>query len=301
MRKAFTLIELLVVIAIIAILAAILFPVFTKAKEAAKDTQVVSNAKQMGLANLMYQNDNDDSFALSTVITPAGNFDSWQGLVQSYMKNWGIIAHPKVKTLPTNTTTADWYYQARAHWGMPMRSDAHTQGRAAGFFQFLSASMTSGQARRFDGIGGAAMSGYTWGSRVDSPSLTSSAVNSPAEMIMIAEGGMWDFGWGFVGANNPMNYFWLNGTWTTPSLNVFSGTNYIGPHSRKNKVKCTGGNDPKATSGFPDCEGALPWPDGMTTYVATDGHAKAVKWRGGITGGMDIGGGLFAVKLLWPN
>jgi len=60
LKKAFTLIELLVVIAIIAILAAILFPVFAQAKNAAKNTTCVSNLKQIGLAAQMYLGDNDD-------------------------------------------------------------------------------------------------------------------------------------------------------------------------------------------------------------------------------------------------
>ncbi len=58
-QRAFTLIELLVVIAIIAILAAILFPVFAQAKSAAKTIATVSNLKQIGLASVMYANDND--------------------------------------------------------------------------------------------------------------------------------------------------------------------------------------------------------------------------------------------------
>jgi len=61
-KQAFTLIELLVVIAIIAILAAILFPVFAQAKEAAKKTSCLSNMKQLGLADIMYVNDHDDTY-----------------------------------------------------------------------------------------------------------------------------------------------------------------------------------------------------------------------------------------------
>lgn len=60
-HSAFTLIELLVVIAIIAILAAILFPVFAQAKAAAKTTQALSNLKQIAVANLLYMQDSDDS------------------------------------------------------------------------------------------------------------------------------------------------------------------------------------------------------------------------------------------------
>lgn len=68
-KRGFTLIELLVVIAIIAVLAAILFPVFTRAKQAAKKTQCLSNFKQVGFAMLMYVDDNNGRY-------PAHNQDT---------------------------------------------------------------------------------------------------------------------------------------------------------------------------------------------------------------------------------
>jgi prepilin-type N-terminal cleavage/methylation domain-containing protein/prepilin-type processing-associated H-X9-DG protein len=65
MRRGFTLIELLVVIAIIAILAAILFPVFAKAREKARQTSCLSNLKQIGLAALSYAQDYDEMYPLA--------------------------------------------------------------------------------------------------------------------------------------------------------------------------------------------------------------------------------------------
>jgi prepilin-type N-terminal cleavage/methylation domain-containing protein len=70
MKRAFTLIELLVVIAIIAILAAILFPVFAQAKEAAKRTACLSNARQIALSQKMYSGDSDDTLPIFHAYNP---------------------------------------------------------------------------------------------------------------------------------------------------------------------------------------------------------------------------------------
>lgn len=105
MRRAFTLIELLVVIAIIAILAAILFPVFAQAKAAAKRSVNLSNAKQLTNAWLMYMTDFDDRFDCATndesIWQDRGGY---QGLMQPYIKNWDIFFDPERNLKSTQTT-----------------------------------------------------------------------------------------------------------------------------------------------------------------------------------------------------
>jgi len=99
MKKAFTLIELLVVIAIIAILAAILFPVFAQAKESAKGTTDLSNARQIGLAIKMYLGDNDDTYPIFYAYNsrPAAGQPGHKGIevpLLSYSKNKEIFKSP---------------------------------------------------------------------------------------------------------------------------------------------------------------------------------------------------------------
>ena len=93
MKRAFTLIELLVVIAIIAILAAILFPVFAQAKEAAKRTACLSNMKQLGTTVQLYLGDSDDTFP--TVYNGGGLCSHAEYvMLYPYMKNLDIMACP---------------------------------------------------------------------------------------------------------------------------------------------------------------------------------------------------------------
>lgn len=114
MKRAFTLIELLVVIAIIAILAAILFPVFAQAKSAAKKTASISNDKQTTLAQIMYQADYDDVFTPVVVWSNNGapayvgpdGYQPWTWLIVPYMKNGDIMQDPQAP--PMEPWPAGW-------------------------------------------------------------------------------------------------------------------------------------------------------------------------------------------------
>jgi prepilin-type N-terminal cleavage/methylation domain-containing protein/prepilin-type processing-associated H-X9-DG protein len=104
-RRAFTLIELLVVIAIIAILAAILFPVFAQAREKARAISCISNMKQLGTSVMMYTQDYDECYPLNNRSYPlayaksngaqSGDYhNSWAKHLQPYLKNVKVFSCP---------------------------------------------------------------------------------------------------------------------------------------------------------------------------------------------------------------
>ena len=95
MRKGFTLIELLVVIAIIAILAAILFPVFARAREKARATKCLSNLKQIAVAYMSYAQDYDEWFPGAR--TGASVRYPWYAIIEPYSKNSQIYICPSTK------------------------------------------------------------------------------------------------------------------------------------------------------------------------------------------------------------
>jgi len=118
-RKGFTLIELLVVIAIIAILAAILFPVFAKAREKARQTSCLSNIKQIGLGSLQYMNDYDERFfghiqgrrddPVYGATGPPG-YIRWADQIYPYVKNAQLFTCPSNPTYDFVPNTRDAYF-----------------------------------------------------------------------------------------------------------------------------------------------------------------------------------------------
>ena len=107
-RNAFTLIELLVVIAIIAILAAILFPVFARARENARRSSCQSNLKQIGLGIMQYTQDYDEKYLTQQITGVAATTQHFGAILQPYLKSKQIFMCPSASgadRLLTDTTT----------------------------------------------------------------------------------------------------------------------------------------------------------------------------------------------------
>jgi len=139
-RRGFTLIELLVVIAIIAILAAILFPVFAKAREKARQASCLSNVKQMCLALMQYAQDYDETL-------PQGQEVSWSGVavpgsgffgngIQPYIKNWQVFVCPSA----SYNATFRYIGTIPVSYGYNMLLNTNSGGKMAAF---LSAAETA--------------------------------------------------------------------------------------------------------------------------------------------------------------
>lgn len=205
----FTLIELLVVMAIIAILAAILFPVFAQAREKARQASCLSNEKQIGIAVLMYTQDYDEAYPLIQRDAAAGEATgvnnsigvvgapvSWQWVVNPYIKNGN-------QTASLNTGI---FELSGGVWNCPS-------------FPVDNAARQYGMN---EGIGGD-MSAYAWGGNigVQYPSATLAEIRNPAEKILAVEKG-------YMGANGTQSdwsdvrfanveWAWANGDFDTSS------------------------------------------------------------------------------------
>ena len=150
-RRGFTLIELLVVIAIIAILAAILFPVFAQAREAARKTTCLSNGKQIGLGVGMYTQDYDEMY-------PSVHNGAYLVLIQPYVKNFDL-------------------------WRCPSRHGTYRVlgGHISGSDSTLVRFVKTGLAANGDVMGGG------W----DMPRRSSVTVTEPASTVLMADNDCW--------------------------------------------------------------------------------------------------------------
>ena len=119
--NGFTLIELLVVIAIIAILAAILFPVFAQAREKARQTVCLSNMKQAGLGLLMYTQDYDETLPFSANNPPKAPLNMWYDLTEPYVKSGTKGTFTSVSGPAGRTFAAFWICPTFANKTIPMQ------------------------------------------------------------------------------------------------------------------------------------------------------------------------------------
>lgn len=163
-RRGFTLIELLVVIAIIAILAAILFPVFARAREAARATSCKSNLKQIGTAAQLYAQDYDEMVTPSFLYyAPSANLVWWPDLVRPYVKNEPLYKCPSQAVAPcsnwrrpaglvpsvvcTSYTIPDWSSRGVGMAQIPTPADT-IQGVDSNSFEYWSYEQTDAPMNR---------------------------------------------------------------------------------------------------------------------------------------------------------
>lgn len=229
-KHGFTLIELLVVIAIIAILAAILFPVFAQARAQARKTVCLSNQKQVSLAALMYVQDYDETFAVErspNEYNPGNNGQSvpnndgtWRFLLQPYVKNTGVFHCPE------DTRNVGW-------------SEGYQDG-------VTYANCTTGQNcwannRNAQAHVTYAYNGYMF-NHCTAPSLPlpQAAVQAPANVIFLAESrmeypdeGLWQTPWDLSGV------FGLKGAGVFSSHNGILNWAFFDGHCKAMKLAAT--------------------------------------------------------------
>ena len=247
-RKAFTLIELLVVIAIIAILAAILFPVFAQAKASAKKTQDLSNFKQMATASIMYSSDVDDMQMplMNTTATFFVTYDwqqdyTWPQLIIPYTKNWQILRNP---------------------------ADGNANDRQSLINMGYPATATGRQKEYAVGLNSSLGYNYMAYSPMNSNSqftpVSGSQVTEPASALMMADS-IWD-----KSGTKPAG----GGNWFIEAPHwAFSDTVYW-----------FGGWQPGQPTNWLQWGGTYPFHNGQANINYGDGHAKSISVGGMLAG-----------------
>jgi len=291
-RRAFTLIELLVVIAIIAILAAILFPVFAQAKLAAKAAADLSNTKQLSLAVLQYANDYDDNFPLAVQIVtqyeqeqvylPSNNNSviltttpypmiTWQEQIYPYTKNREIYQSP-LASAPSGIGPVYQWLQEQYFGVLPESADLSYQDSNGGFLLDMPF-INNGNGAYLNGPFGSSYDPNATGTTVyNVPSQTQTSIQNISDVIMLSDAGAFDMNF-LTTTTNP------TGTATTPACalgntpnpysNSTSTTSYVGPWPRKGQTGSFNGGQTCAWD---------PSVGGMVIWAATDGSAHTTNY-----------------------
>jgi len=251
-RSGFTLIELLVVIAIIAILAAILFPVFAQAREKARAITCVSNEKQLGLGITMYLQDYDETFPMNQYYDGPGQTDQhcWTDMIYPYIKN-GALSKNGAGVLVS-------------YGGSGVYACPDFPGQQAGEY----------------GINDllAADAWVPWSTNTNFVTATEASINTPASVVVLAEKGRNEASWGWL-QMIAEEYAWTD--YVSP---VNGQQTHFGPHYDLQP------NPPGYPSdcdyAVSDQSGNMPWPScnlypryrhtNTTNVVFCDGHVKAV-------------------------
>lgn len=288
LKRAFTLIELLVVIAIIAILAAILFPVFAQAKEAAKQTTCVSNTKQTALAAIMYATDYDDVltrhdnngsclYGEAPCNTPdwgdfrfptGGNAASgmnvmYYGAIEPYHKNAEMA-------VCTSIGKTRWSGAFAASGALGIVPPAGGYNAADEKYYTNTLSQMSFNMLVIDyGPNGTAGAGYT-NTRPGAPRGRMTAVARPAETIMFVSESAWDWDQaiGFGLGNGAVWPSWPN---PTAGVCLYSTSDGWTRYNHKGKSGYAAPGDMTRATTNPNLQG-------FAVFAFVDGHVKPMKF-----------------------
>ncbi|MBC8135919.1 MAG: DUF1559 domain-containing protein [Fibrella sp.] len=238
--RAFTLIELLVVIAIIAILAAILFPVFAQAREKARQTSCLSNEKQLGLGVLQYVQDYDEMFPAASNVW----VDSWSITTQPYVKTYAVFRCPSDSELELRPALIPW-----AGVSISYGANMNNNGYAFGSFKALGPFGLGNESTGFWHI----------------PSLTLADIKQPASGVMLAEKHNGDSR-ALGGDGNASNYScgFTEASWVG---NIDGTTPSRIPDGTRAAAKYPNGPNGAVSSRHSE----------MANFLFCDGHAKAMK------------------------
>jgi prepilin-type N-terminal cleavage/methylation domain-containing protein len=264
--KGFTLIELLVVIAIIAILAAILFPVFAQAREKARAITCLSNIKQIGLGTAMYVQDYDETFPIAW---GEPNDFTWYLQVEPYIKI-GVGTNPLTGRQSGNL--------AKGIWHCPSDSDGPS------YQSYTANAMIAGAQ--------AGTPGSLW---LNHPAKTLAAINAPATVVWAGEGVKdWfpdcsaNYGGG-TGVPGP-GFCDANTDFVRPEFDIPDTESSVGAAQFYRRwLKERDWTDyASLMTDCPDGPYQCKYPKfrhnrsgpktGIANFTYTDGHAKAVRW-----------------------